>query len=56
VRRTDLTLATEDHNTPTGYAELVEGVIERLEVHDGEQPLAWLHGRYVSVEEPEDRP
>jgi 3-hydroxy-9,10-secoandrosta-1,3,5(10)-triene-9,17-dione monooxygenase reductase component len=43
-------------STPTGYAELVEGVIERLEVHDGEQPLAWLHGRYVSVEEPEDRP
>ena len=42
-------------STPAGYAELVEGVIERLELHDGEQPLAFLHGRYVSVGEPEDR-
>jgi 3-hydroxy-9,10-secoandrosta-1,3,5(10)-triene-9,17-dione monooxygenase reductase component len=42
-------------STPAGYAELVEGVIERLERRDGEDPLAFLHGRYVSVAEPEDR-
>jgi 3-hydroxy-9,10-secoandrosta-1,3,5(10)-triene-9,17-dione monooxygenase reductase component len=42
-------------STPTGYAELVEGAIERLELDDGEEPLGWLHGRYVSVGEPEDR-
>lgn len=42
-------------STPTGYAELVEGVIERLELDDGEEPLAWLHGRYVPVGEPGDR-
>ena len=42
-------------STPTGYAELVEGAIERLELPDGEDPLAWLHGRYVSVGELEDR-
>jgi 3-hydroxy-9,10-secoandrosta-1,3,5(10)-triene-9,17-dione monooxygenase reductase component len=42
-------------STPAGYAELVEGVIERLELHDGEPPLAFLHGRYLSVGEPEDR-
>ena len=42
-------------STPTGYAELVEGVIERLELHDGEPPLGWLHGRYVSVGELDER-
>jgi 3-hydroxy-9,10-secoandrosta-1,3,5(10)-triene-9,17-dione monooxygenase reductase component len=42
-------------STPTGYAELVEGVIERLELHDGEAPLAFLRGSYVSVGEPDDR-
>jgi 3-hydroxy-9,10-secoandrosta-1,3,5(10)-triene-9,17-dione monooxygenase reductase component len=42
-------------STPTGYAELVEGVIERLELADGEEPLGFLHGRYVSVGEPEGR-
>ena len=42
-------------STPTGYAELVEGAIERLELHDGGAPLAWLHGGYVPVGEPEDR-
>jgi 3-hydroxy-9,10-secoandrosta-1,3,5(10)-triene-9,17-dione monooxygenase reductase component len=41
-------------STPAGYAELVEGVIERLELHDGEGPLGWLRGGYVSVAEPED--
>ncbi|HEX8134291.1 MAG TPA: flavin reductase family protein [Actinomycetes bacterium] len=41
-------------STPAGYAELVEGVIERLELHDGDGPLGWLHGGYVSVAEPED--
>jgi flavin reductase (DIM6/NTAB) family NADH-FMN oxidoreductase RutF len=41
-------------STPTGYAELVEGVVERLELHDEEAPLGWLHGRYVSVGEPEE--
>jgi 3-hydroxy-9,10-secoandrosta-1,3,5(10)-triene-9,17-dione monooxygenase reductase component len=42
-------------STPAGYAELVEGVIERLELHDGEAPLGFLHGRFVSVVEPDDR-
>ena len=41
-------------STPAGYAELVEGVIERLELHDGVGPLGWLHGGYVSVVAPED--
>jgi 3-hydroxy-9,10-secoandrosta-1,3,5(10)-triene-9,17-dione monooxygenase reductase component len=34
---------------PVGHGELVEGVIEQLELDDGESPLAWLHGRYRSV-------
>jgi hypothetical protein len=33
----------------------VEGVIERLELHDGEAPLGFLRGRFVSVGEPDDR-
>jgi 3-hydroxy-9,10-secoandrosta-1,3,5(10)-triene-9,17-dione monooxygenase reductase component len=42
-------------SAPAGYAELVEGVIERLELHDGEEgPLGWLRGGYVSVAEAED--
>jgi flavin reductase (DIM6/NTAB) family NADH-FMN oxidoreductase RutF len=38
-------------STPVGYAELVEGEIERLELLDLEDPLAYLHGRYRSVQE-----
>ena len=38
-------------STPVGYAELVEGVIEQLELPDLEDPLAYLHGRYRSVRE-----
>ena len=40
---------------PVGYAELVEGVIERLELRDLDDPLAWLHGRYATVADLEDR-
>jgi len=29
-------------------------VIERLELHDGVEPLGWLRGGYVSVAEPKD--
>jgi 3-hydroxy-9,10-secoandrosta-1,3,5(10)-triene-9,17-dione monooxygenase reductase component len=36
-------------STPAGHGELVEGVIEQLELHDLEDPLAYLHGRYRSV-------
>jgi 3-hydroxy-9,10-secoandrosta-1,3,5(10)-triene-9,17-dione monooxygenase reductase component len=35
--------------TTVGYAELVEGVIERLDLEELEDPLAWQHGRYRSV-------
>jgi 3-hydroxy-9,10-secoandrosta-1,3,5(10)-triene-9,17-dione monooxygenase reductase component len=42
-------------SSPAGYAELVAGVIEQLELHDLEDPLAWLHGGYRSVRELEDR-
>jgi 3-hydroxy-9,10-secoandrosta-1,3,5(10)-triene-9,17-dione monooxygenase reductase component len=38
-----------------GYAELVEGAIEQLELRDLEDPLAWLHGRYRSVRDLDDR-
>jgi 3-hydroxy-9,10-secoandrosta-1,3,5(10)-triene-9,17-dione monooxygenase reductase component len=38
-------------STPVGYAELVEGVIEQLELPDLADPLAYLHGRYRSVED-----
>jgi 3-hydroxy-9,10-secoandrosta-1,3,5(10)-triene-9,17-dione monooxygenase reductase component len=38
-------------SAPVGYAELVEGVIEQLELPDLEDPLAYLHGRYRSVGE-----
>jgi 3-hydroxy-9,10-secoandrosta-1,3,5(10)-triene-9,17-dione monooxygenase reductase component len=36
-------------SAPVGYAELVEGVIEQLELLDLEDPLAYLHGSYRSV-------
>ncbi|HEV8653502.1 MAG TPA: flavin reductase family protein [Actinomycetes bacterium] len=36
-------------SVPVGYAELVEGLIEQLELHDLEDPLAYLHGSYRSV-------
>ena len=38
-----------------GYAELVEGAIEQLELPDLEDPLAYLHGRYRSVRDLEDQ-
>ena len=38
--------------TPVGYAELVEGVIEQMELADLEDPLAYLHGSYRSVGDP----
>jgi 3-hydroxy-9,10-secoandrosta-1,3,5(10)-triene-9,17-dione monooxygenase reductase component len=41
-------------STPIGYAELVEGVIEQLELPDLDDPLAYLHGGYRSVREPTD--
>jgi 3-hydroxy-9,10-secoandrosta-1,3,5(10)-triene-9,17-dione monooxygenase reductase component len=40
---------------PAGSAELVQGVIEQLELHDLEDPLAYLRGRYRSVRDLEDR-
>jgi 3-hydroxy-9,10-secoandrosta-1,3,5(10)-triene-9,17-dione monooxygenase reductase component len=36
-----------------GYAELVEGAIEQLELPDLEDPLAYLHGSYRSVRDPD---
>ncbi|HWD43818.1 MAG TPA: flavin reductase [Actinomycetota bacterium] len=36
-------------SAPVGYAELVEGVIEQLELPDLEDPLAYLHGSYQSM-------
>ena len=42
-------------STPVGYAELVEGVIEQLELPDLEDPLAYLHGGFRSVRELTDR-
>lgn len=37
-----------------GYAELVEAVIERLELDDVDDPLAYLHGGYRAVRELDD--
>jgi 3-hydroxy-9,10-secoandrosta-1,3,5(10)-triene-9,17-dione monooxygenase reductase component len=37
-----------------GYDELVEGVLEDIEPVDLDDPLAWLHGAYRSVRDPED--
>ncbi len=45
-------------STPVGYAELVEGMVERLEPQELEDPLAWLHGRYrrvLGLEDQEDQ-
>jgi flavin reductase (DIM6/NTAB) family NADH-FMN oxidoreductase RutF len=42
-------------STPVGYAELVEGVIEQLELPDLHDPLAYLQGGYRSVRELPDR-
>jgi len=36
---------------PVGYAELVEGAIQQLELADLEDPLASLHGGCRSVRE-----
>jgi 3-hydroxy-9,10-secoandrosta-1,3,5(10)-triene-9,17-dione monooxygenase reductase component len=41
-------------SAPVGYAELVEGEIEQLELLDLEDPLAYLHGSYRSVRDLED--
>ncbi|HZD72082.1 MAG TPA: flavin reductase family protein, partial [Actinomycetes bacterium] len=41
--------------TTVGYAELVEGEIEQLELEDLDDPLAWLHGRYRAVRDLEER-
>jgi len=38
-------------SSTVGYAELVEGVIEQLELPGLEDPLAYLHGGYRSVGE-----
>jgi len=38
-------------SAPVGYPELVEGVIEQLELPDLDDPLAYLHGRYRSVQD-----
>ena len=38
-------------STPVGYAELVEGVIEQVELVDLVDPLAYLHGGYRSVQD-----
>jgi 3-hydroxy-9,10-secoandrosta-1,3,5(10)-triene-9,17-dione monooxygenase reductase component len=42
-------------SSTVGYAELVEGVIERLAVEDLPDPLAWLHGAYHGVQELDER-
>lgn len=36
-------------SAPVGYAQLVEGMIEQLELHDLKDPLAYLHGYYRAV-------
>jgi 3-hydroxy-9,10-secoandrosta-1,3,5(10)-triene-9,17-dione monooxygenase reductase component len=42
-------------STPAGHGELVQGVIEQLDLPHLEDPLAYLHGRYRSVDDlPED--
>jgi 3-hydroxy-9,10-secoandrosta-1,3,5(10)-triene-9,17-dione monooxygenase reductase component len=41
-------------SAPVGYAELVEGVIEELELPDLDDPLAYLHGGYRSMRDLED--
>jgi 3-hydroxy-9,10-secoandrosta-1,3,5(10)-triene-9,17-dione monooxygenase reductase component len=41
-------------SAPVGYAELVEGAIEQLELPDLDDPLAYLHGSYRAVRDLED--
>jgi 3-hydroxy-9,10-secoandrosta-1,3,5(10)-triene-9,17-dione monooxygenase reductase component len=41
-------------STPVGYDVLAEGVVERLELPDLDDPLGWLHGRFVAAGDPED--
>jgi hypothetical protein len=41
-------------STPVGYGELVEGVIGQLELPAPEDPLAYLHGSYRSVQHLQD--
>jgi 3-hydroxy-9,10-secoandrosta-1,3,5(10)-triene-9,17-dione monooxygenase reductase component len=43
-------------SAPRGHGELVEGIIEQLDLHDWEDPLAYLHGRYRSLAEEADPP
>jgi 3-hydroxy-9,10-secoandrosta-1,3,5(10)-triene-9,17-dione monooxygenase reductase component len=40
-------------SVPVGRGELVEGVIEQLELPDLADPLAYLHGSYRSVRDPD---
>jgi 3-hydroxy-9,10-secoandrosta-1,3,5(10)-triene-9,17-dione monooxygenase reductase component len=42
-------------STTVGYDELVEGAIERVELPDPEDPLAWLRGSYRSVRDLPER-
>jgi 3-hydroxy-9,10-secoandrosta-1,3,5(10)-triene-9,17-dione monooxygenase reductase component len=42
-------------SAPVGYAELVDGVVEDVELHDLDDPLAWLHGSYLSVRDRDGR-
>jgi 3-hydroxy-9,10-secoandrosta-1,3,5(10)-triene-9,17-dione monooxygenase reductase component len=41
-------------SAPVGYAELIEGAIEQLDLPDLEDPLAYLHGSYRSVRDLDD--
>jgi len=43
-----------ERSVPLGAGELVEGVVEELALHELEDPLAYLHGRYRGVGELED--
>jgi 3-hydroxy-9,10-secoandrosta-1,3,5(10)-triene-9,17-dione monooxygenase reductase component len=42
-------------SAPVGYAELVEGTIEQLELPDLDDPLAYLHASYRAVRDLEDQ-
>jgi 3-hydroxy-9,10-secoandrosta-1,3,5(10)-triene-9,17-dione monooxygenase reductase component len=41
-------------STTVGYSELVQGVVEEIELHDLDDPLAWLHGEYRTVRDLDD--
>jgi 3-hydroxy-9,10-secoandrosta-1,3,5(10)-triene-9,17-dione monooxygenase reductase component len=41
-------------STPVGYAELVHGIIEQLELGSLDDPLVYLHGRYGAVRDLEN--